>query len=92
MGEDEFCFLLHQIEDEADLELFIQTIFRSFNTPFSVANCEIFISVCIGVALGEETNQPPEELLQDADTAMYQAKLRGKGSYQSLIGRCMWPC
>ncbi|HEY9640805.1 MAG TPA: EAL domain-containing protein [Coleofasciculaceae cyanobacterium] len=82
MGEDEFCFLLHQIEDKAALERFIQIILRSFNTPFSVADCEIFMTVCIGVALGKGVNQQAEELLQDADTAMYQAKLRGKGSYQ----------
>ena len=42
MGEDEFCFLLHQIKHEADLEPFIQIIFRCFNAPFIVANCEIF--------------------------------------------------
>lgn len=82
MGEDEFCFLLKQIEDAVALEPLIHTILRSFDAPFSVANCEIFMNVSIGVALGSYTNQQPEGLLQDADTAMYQAKLRGKGSYQ----------
>ena len=82
MGEDEFCFLLRQVEDEATLNSFIQTILRSFDLPFFVANCEIFITACIGVALPHNGNRQPEELLQDADTAMYQAKLRGKGSCQ----------
>ncbi len=82
MGEDEFCFLLRQIENKTVLESFIQTVLRSFNAPFLVANCEIFMTVCIGVALSNDTGQQPEELLQDADTAMYQAKLRGKSSYQ----------
>jgi len=82
MGEDEFCFLLHQIEDAVALEPFIQTILRSFNAPFSVVNCEIFMTACIGISLSNDAAGQSEELLQDADTAMYQAKLRGKGSYQ----------
>lgn len=82
MGEDEFCFLLHQIEDAVALEPFIQTILRSFNAPFSLVNCEIFMTACIGISLSNDAAGQSEELLQDADTAMYQAKLRGKGSYQ----------
>jgi len=82
MGEDEFCFLLRQVTDATALEPFIQAILQSFNAPFSVANCEIYMSVCIGVALGNDLADQPEAFLQDADTAMYQAKLRGKGSYQ----------
>ncbi len=79
---DEFCFLLHQIKDIATLEGYIQTILRSFDNAFLVENCEIFMSASIGVALVKDEKRKPEELLQDADTAMYQAKLRGKGSYQ----------
>ena len=82
MGEDEFCFLIHQIEDQTAIERFLETLLRSFELPFLVANCEIFTTVCIGVALGRKENPQAEELLQDADTAMYQAKLKGKGTYQ----------
>ncbi|MEL7034255.1 MAG: EAL domain-containing protein [Cyanobacteria bacterium J06592_8] len=82
MGEDEFCFLLHHVEDKMVLNSFIHRILRSFDAGFWVANCEIFITVCIGIALGDDRHQQPEQLLQDADTAMYQAKLYGKGSYQ----------
>ncbi|OLP16704.1 GGDEF domain-containing response regulator [Leptolyngbya sp. 'hensonii'] len=82
MGEDEFCFLLHQIADKNALEAFIQTILQSFHTSFVVANCEIFMTACMGIALGNSGYQQPEEPLQDADTAMYRAKLRGKGCYQ----------
>lgn len=82
LGEDEFGFLLQQIETKEALESFIQDILHSFHTPFSIANCDIFMTVSIGVALGNGKSQLPEAFLQDADTAMYQAKLRGKGSYQ----------
>ncbi|XGW00526.1 MAG: EAL domain-containing protein [Leptolyngbya sp. BL-A-14] len=82
MGEDEFCFLHHQMNDAETLEPFIQAILQSFSTSFAVADCEIFMTACIGVALGNQVYQEPEEPLQDADTAMYKAKLRGKGCYQ----------
>ncbi|MEG4454396.1 EAL domain-containing protein [Microcoleus sp. N9_A1] len=82
MGEDEFCFLLHQIDGAIALEPFIQAILRGFDTSFVVADCELFMTACIGIALGSSVYQQPEEPLQDADTAMYKAKLRGKGCYQ----------
>jgi diguanylate cyclase len=82
MGEDEFCFLLYQVDDAIALEPFIEAILRSFDASFTVANCEIFMTACMGIALGSNIYQKPEEPLQDADTAMYKAKLRGKGCYK----------
>lgn len=82
MGEDEFCFLLHQIDDAPTLQPLLEAILRSFDAAFMVANCKIFITACMGVVLGSRTYQRPEELLQDADTAMYKAKLHGKGCSQ----------
>ncbi len=82
MGEDEFCFLLNQIENLIEIERFIQILLDSFKAPFSVANCQIFMTVSIGIALGNDLERQAEEFLQDADTAMYQAKSRGKSSYQ----------
>ncbi|PSB50864.1 GGDEF domain-containing response regulator [filamentous cyanobacterium Phorm 6] len=82
MGEDEFCFLLHQVDDAIALEPFIQAILRGFDTSFVVADFELFMTACIGIALGSSVYKQPEEPLQDADTAMYKAKLRGKGCYQ----------
>ncbi|MGK7888873.1 MAG: EAL domain-containing protein [Leptolyngbyaceae cyanobacterium] len=87
LGGDEFCFCLTQMATSTQLESFIQEILASFKAPFVVANCELFMTVCMGVAIVPREGTPvqfpsAEELLQDADTAMYQAKLRGKGSYQ----------
>ncbi|NEQ96994.1 MAG: bifunctional diguanylate cyclase/phosphodiesterase, partial [Cyanothece sp. SIO2G6] len=87
LGGDEFCFLLHRAANPIHLEACIQQILESFKTPFTVANCELFITVCMGVALvplgnNAVTSTSAAELIQDADTAMYQAKLRGKGSHQ----------
>ncbi|MBI4785247.1 MAG: EAL domain-containing protein [Oscillatoriophycideae cyanobacterium NC_groundwater_1537_Pr4_S-0.65um_50_18] len=82
MGEDEFCFLLHQVEDAIALKPFIEAILQSFRSPFIVADCEMFMTVCMGITLGSSAYQQSEEPLQNADTAMYRAKLQGKGCYQ----------
>jgi diguanylate cyclase len=82
MGEDEFCFLLSQIDDAIALEPFIEAVLQSFNPPFIVGDCEMFITVSMGIALGTSAYQQPEEPLQNADTAMYKAKLQGKGCHQ----------
>lgn len=80
MNGDEFCFLISQVAGLSSLDQFIQEIFRSFETPFLVENCEIYVAVYIGVA--QVHGQEPDKLLQDAETAMYQAKLSGRGAYQ----------
>ncbi|MBW4485960.1 MAG: EAL domain-containing protein [Tildeniella torsiva UHER 1998/13D] len=82
VGEDEFCFLLHQIDSERALEPFIHEVLQSFVSSFEVDNCEIFMTACIGIALGDRAYQRAEEPLQDADTAMYKAKQRGKNGCQ----------
>jgi diguanylate cyclase (GGDEF)-like protein len=82
MGEDEFCFFIHRVEDFTDLESIIESILQDFQQSFQVQNFEIFMSVCIGATLQFDSSESPEELLQSADTAMYQAKMRGSGSYQ----------
>lgn len=82
MGGDEFCFLMHRVEQLTVVERYIHTIQKSFETPFRVADCDIFMSACMGVALSGKSDRHAEGLIQDADTAMYQAKLKGKGRYK----------
>ena len=88
IGEDEFCFLIYGVESLADIEPFILGVRESFDRSFSIAECDLFITACMGVSLScnvldkSPQSKAHERLLQDADTAMYQAKRRGKGSYQ----------
>ncbi|MEI6429258.1 MAG: EAL domain-containing protein [Pseudanabaena sp. ELA607] len=81
-GEDEFCFLVQGINDLLGLIALIEQILEGFHLPFIAGNNEIFMTACAGVALAKDNLQQPQEILQAADTAMYQAKLDGKGCYR----------
>lgn len=76
LGSDEFCFLFPNIDHSA-VEGRVHLILASFTQPFVVDDCEIFLSVCLGITLAQNTEFTPEALLQNADTAMYQAKAQG---------------
>jgi diguanylate cyclase (GGDEF)-like protein len=81
-NEDEFCIVLDAMPHEDALEPWIQNLLGCFVDPFVLEYCEIFLTACVGATLDVHSISEAEFLLQDADTAMYQAKLRGRGSYQ----------
>lgn len=79
-GGDEFVILLDDIKENAYAGNFVSRIQEEMRLPFSVSGHEVFVSVSIGIVfsnLGDYSR--PEEVLRDADTAMYQAKARGRG-------------
>ncbi|MFH7242282.1 MAG: EAL domain-containing protein [Spirulina sp.] len=81
VGEDEFCFLLTPCPADGDLQTWVDGVLQSFHEPFQTSHCEIFMTACLGIALGNIATTDPEALLQAADTAMYRAKRQGKGCY-----------
>ena len=54
---------------------------KELSTPFMVSGKEVFTSASIGIALSNSSYQDPEEIMRDADTAMYRAKSLGKSRY-----------
>lgn len=81
VGEDEFCFLLSPLPLTFSLQRWIDGVLQSFHHPFQTSHCEVFMTACLGIALGGAATIDAEALLQAADTAMYRAKHQGKGSY-----------
>jgi diguanylate cyclase (GGDEF)-like protein/PAS domain S-box-containing protein len=81
LGGDEFILLLEDISGEADAIRVAKRVQVLFGEPFDVAGHELFMSGSIGVALSSLRYQAPEEMLRDADTAMYNAKMQGKACY-----------
>lgn len=81
LGGDEFIVLLEDIDGvRTALEIALR-IQESLTKPFSLNGQEIFTSASIGIALGAPRYHNPDDLLRDADTAMYQAKQNGKSRY-----------
>ncbi|MCM2678866.1 sensor domain-containing phosphodiesterase [Echinimonas agarilytica] len=78
LGGDEFAILLEPMRSEEDAVRLAQRISASFDQPFFVEGERIFTGTSIGIALGSERYQEPEEMLRDADSAMYRAKAEGR--------------
>ncbi len=80
LGGDEFAILLEGITDPADVERIAGTIIDSFKEPLPLDGNDIFVAASIGVAFSQDGDDT-EQLLRNADIAMYSAKATGKGRY-----------
>jgi len=78
LGGDEFGVILEEIAEPADALLVCDRILGALARSLPVDGHELFVTTSIGVALRREEHERPEQVLRDADIAMYQAKQRGK--------------
>ncbi len=81
LGGDEFTMFLEDIRDETDATRVAERVHKDLRAPFQVAGHEVFTTSSIGIALSSTGYTQPEDLLRDADTAMYRAKSLGKACY-----------
>ncbi|NUN63602.1 EAL domain-containing protein [Pseudanabaena biceps] len=81
-GGDEFVILFEDISNLIEAENLAGQIQREMALPFKLYNYELFISISIGLTLGTDEYQQSEDILRDADIAMYQAKQKGRGRYE----------
>lgn len=82
LGEDEFCYLKLGLGKTPELEPFLSKIQESFQAPFSLPSGEIFMTASLGIAFSQGSVLGSEDLLKNADIAMYKAKNKGRGGYQ----------
>ena len=82
LGGDEFTVLLDDIKDPSDAKRAADRMMKALASPFVLGGKEVFTSVSIGIALGNSAYEQPDEILRDADTAMYRAKSLGKARYE----------
>jgi diguanylate cyclase (GGDEF)-like protein/PAS domain S-box-containing protein len=82
LGGDEFVILLEGIEGTSDATRVADRIQKELTCPFDLAGHEMFATASIGIALSTTGYQRSEDILRDADTAMYRAKALGKSRYE----------
>jgi diguanylate cyclase (GGDEF)-like protein/PAS domain S-box-containing protein len=80
-GGDEFTVLLPNVLEEKDAIQVSDRILSQMSQPFNLSDHKIYTSASIGIALSSGPEQPPDELLRNADIALYRAKANGKGRY-----------
>jgi diguanylate cyclase (GGDEF)-like protein len=80
-GGDEFAILMEDIKETRNVNDFAGRIQDEMKRPFHVFGHEIFATVSIGIVLSAPAYTQPDEVLRDADTAMYNAKARGKACH-----------
>ena len=81
LGEDEFAVLLSQVTDVTDVVAVAQCLVKDLDTPFEIDGRQVFATACIGIAMSSPGDSP-EDILRNADTAMYHAKTKGKARFQ----------
>lgn len=81
LGGDEFAILLENIRDVSDATEISDRIQGEFRGPFMLGEREVFSTASIGIAISSDDYERPEQVLRDADIAMYQAKAVGTPSY-----------
>jgi diguanylate cyclase (GGDEF)-like protein/PAS domain S-box-containing protein len=82
LGGDEFAILVNELDDENQANAIAFRIQETLSTPFSIGGREVFTSASIGIAFGRAQYNNPDEIMRDADTAMYHAKSRGKARHE----------
>jgi len=78
-GGDEFTMLIEGVNGPADVSRATVRIYNEIATPFTIDGQEIFTTASIGVTIATGDYDQPEQIIRDADTAMYRAKAQGRG-------------
>jgi diguanylate cyclase (GGDEF)-like protein len=81
LGGDEFVVLFDNFEDPSDVEEISARIISTIAMPFNIESKDMYSGASIGITYIESGYQSADEILRDADAAMYQAKTLGRSRY-----------
>ncbi|WP_413231695.1 putative bifunctional diguanylate cyclase/phosphodiesterase [Marinobacter sp.] len=81
-GGDEFTLLLPAIHSEEDAKRIALKLIDALKSPFQLGEHEVFVGVSIGISVFPDAGDSLDQLIQNADIAMYHVKGRGKGDYR----------
>ncbi|WP_407657573.1 EAL domain-containing response regulator [Marinobacter profundi] len=81
-GGDEFTLLLPALNNHEDARRIARKLIEALRAPFQLGEHEVFVGVSIGIAMYPEAGDSLDQLIQNADIAMYHVKARGKDGYR----------
>jgi len=81
-GGDEFALLLEEIRNLEEVTDIAEQIHQDFLAPFHVDQHTVYLNISTGITFYMGEDRPPQEILRDAETAMYRAKALRQGRYQ----------
>ncbi len=93
-GGDEFVAICPEISNAGTAERIARRVISALSEPYTIGRQNLNISSCVGIALTDYHGGPAEDVLRDADVAMYQAKAAGAGSYRTFdrtLGNSLTP-
>jgi len=82
IGGDEFVILIDKLVATVDIVSAATKVLDAFRSPIAISGREFMVTASIGIALSPHDGVTAEELLRNADTAMYHAKRNGRDAYQ----------
>jgi diguanylate cyclase (GGDEF)-like protein/PAS domain S-box-containing protein len=82
LGGDEFVILLNELAEQQQANAIAFRIQDALSAPYSIGGREVFTSVSMGIAFGRAEYKDPDEIMRDADIAMYHAKSHGKARHE----------
>jgi diguanylate cyclase (GGDEF)-like protein len=82
LGGDEFVILLEDIQDSQDAIRVADRIQNDLSMPYDLEGYKVIVFVSTGIVLSNATYERPDDVLRDADIAMYRAKGKGLGRYE----------
>jgi diguanylate cyclase (GGDEF)-like protein len=81
LGGDEFAILLEDVEDDEHCIEIARRLLEALAVPFQIGENEVTTGASIGIAVGKAGPATPEDLMRNADLALYDAKNAGKNRY-----------
>jgi diguanylate cyclase (GGDEF)-like protein len=82
IGGDEFVILCEELEAPGDATLLAERIVRAMPRRYGKGEQSVPIGISIGVTMNPPRHATPDDILQEADMALYRAKMAGKGRYE----------
>ena len=82
LGGDEFAIIMTKIQKTDDAAILARRIRESIIKPYQIDGHQIITDISIGISLSPDDGTEPDELLKNADMALYGAKADGRGTYR----------